>query len=283
MGASGYVGRAVTAALTEVDTATVRDLSVEGPRPPLGPDDVVLNCVGTTGHDAARLREVNVDLAGRVAREAAAVGARLVHVSSAAVFDGVRCGVVDETTHVAPRTAYGRSKAAGELRVREEHPEACLVRPSKVIGGDDPRMRLHRLVAHVVRGGPLPVPSRRSDLWANFVAAADVGAVLAAVATEGQPAQTMHLAAPLELDTFLALLGEATGRPVRTLPGSLASLAGLAVTALGTVPPARRPRPAEQLLELWDRQCIRSLEQPLTSERLQAELGRIALAVRNSA
>lgn len=81
---------------------------------------------------------VNVDGSANVARAAAAVGARLVHLSSDVVFSGLKGAPYVETDPRDPVNDYGRSKAAAEERVAAEHPEALLVRTSLIYGGPEP-------------------------------------------------------------------------------------------------------------------------------------------------
>lgn len=77
----------------------------------------------------------NVDGSRVVAR--AAAGARLLHLSSDVVFRGDR-GRYVESDPPDPVNDYGRSKAAAELAVRMEHPEALIVRTSLLYGGTWP-------------------------------------------------------------------------------------------------------------------------------------------------
>jgi dTDP-4-dehydrorhamnose reductase len=79
--------------------------------------------------------EVNVEGSAAVAE--AAVGLRLVHLSSDVVFDGSR-GRYREHDAPAPVNAYGRSKAEAERLVAELHREATIVRTSLIYGGTEP-------------------------------------------------------------------------------------------------------------------------------------------------
>ena len=83
-------------------------------------------------------RPTTFDGATHVARAAAAVGARLVHVSSDVVFDGEKGSPYTEEDEPAPLTAYGRAKADAERAVLEAHPDALVVRTSLIYGGPEP-------------------------------------------------------------------------------------------------------------------------------------------------
>lgn len=92
-------------------------------------------------------REINVDGAGNVARAARAGGARLVHVSTDVVFDGLKGAPYVEEDEPRPVTEYGRAKADAEERVLAAHPEALLVRTSLIFGGPGCEPSKHELAA----------------------------------------------------------------------------------------------------------------------------------------
>jgi len=73
-----------------------------------------------------------------VARVAHAAGARLIHMSSDALFDGARAGSYTESDDPSPITPYGEAKAAAERLVAEAHPAALIVRTSLIYGGAQP-------------------------------------------------------------------------------------------------------------------------------------------------
>ena len=276
LGASGYLGAAVARAVEIRGAEVVRLRGVEG----LGdtaPGDALVNCVGRYDASPAELEAANVGHAARAAEAAAARRLRLVHVSSSAVFDGIARGVVCETTAPSPRSAYGRSKLAGERAVIDRVPEAQLLRPAKVFGGDDPRARLHALVRHVAGGGGLPQPER-DVLWANFV---PVGSAAYVVAEEAlrPSAPVVHLACACRWDTFVDLLGRAVDRRVRRIARPLE--AGLAVAAplLGRAPAGRLPRRAERVVELWDRRSFRDSRGRVGEDRLLEALREVRRAV----
>ncbi|MGW5264694.1 sugar nucleotide-binding protein [Microbispora sp. NPDC004025] len=88
--------------------------------------------------------------AANVALAASAVGARLVHVSSDAVFSGAAIRY-DETCVPDPISPYGAAKAAAETAVEAIAPGAVIARTSLIIGdGDSP---LEALVRSLAGGG----------------------------------------------------------------------------------------------------------------------------------
>jgi len=101
--------------------------------------DVVVNCAAWTAVDDAEDHEaqafaVNALAAANVAGAARAVGARLVHVSTDYVFDGVARTPYAESDPLRPASAYGRTKAAGEWATRAECAEALVVRTAWLYG-----------------------------------------------------------------------------------------------------------------------------------------------------
>ncbi|MFF7313982.1 dTDP-4-dehydrorhamnose reductase [Streptomyces sp. NPDC008137] len=96
--------------------------------------DLVVNCAAYTAvddaeTDEARALEINGDGPRFLARACAAHDARLIHLSTDYVFSGETGtgGPYPENHPPAPRTAYGRTKLAGERAVLEELPGASAV------------------------------------------------------------------------------------------------------------------------------------------------------------
>lgn len=86
--------------------------------------DTVVNCAAWTAVDDAESHEdlalaVNGGGPANLAAACAEVGARLVHMSTDYVFSGTGTQPYPEDHEPAPRTAYGRSKLAGEEAVRQ--------------------------------------------------------------------------------------------------------------------------------------------------------------------
>jgi dTDP-4-dehydrorhamnose reductase len=75
----------------------------------------------------------NAEGAAHVALAAQRVGAKLVHISSDAIFDGSH-GWYTEADAPQPITPYGAAKAAAETAVRAIAPAATVVRTSLIIG-----------------------------------------------------------------------------------------------------------------------------------------------------
>ncbi len=163
------------AELDIADAAAV-DHTVASLRP-----EVVLNAAAYTAVDAAESDEaaaeaVNAAGAGNVAAALSRHGGRMIHVSTDYVFAGDASAPYEVTDRPDPRTAYGRTKLAGERRVRAALPEASwVVRTAWVFGGPsanfvDTMRRLERERDTVdVVADQLGCPTSAADLAAGLI------------------------------------------------------------------------------------------------------------------
>jgi dTDP-4-dehydrorhamnose reductase len=81
---------------------------------------------------------VNALGARNVAQAAGEVGSRIVHISTDYVFDGSATTPYSPEHPQNPRTAYGRTKAAGEWAVRLVNRDALIVRTAWLYGAQGP-------------------------------------------------------------------------------------------------------------------------------------------------
>lgn len=97
--------------------------------------------------------ETTADGAAHVALAAATAGARLVHVSSDAVFSGTEPSY-DETRQPDPVTPYGAAKAAAETAVKGIAPGSIIARTSLIISDGDsaPERLVHALASGGAEG-----------------------------------------------------------------------------------------------------------------------------------
>jgi dTDP-4-dehydrorhamnose reductase len=93
--------------------------------------------------------ETNVTGARNVALAAAAMGARLVHLSTDVVFAGDAGRPYVEADAPRPVTDYGRAKAEAEAAVGLAHPGAAIVRTSLIYGGPSPSPHERAVLAAV--------------------------------------------------------------------------------------------------------------------------------------
>ncbi len=121
----------------------------------------------------AAMWATNADGAAYVAQAAREVGARLVHISSDAVFDGTS-NPYTETARPNPITPYGAAKAAAETAVGAIAPRAAIVRTSLIISREplDPQTRLMLDLVSGARSGHLFTDQYRCPIGADDLAGA---------------------------------------------------------------------------------------------------------------
>lgn len=172
--------------------------------------DVLVNAAAYTAVDAAendeaRAAAVNADGAANLARACAeVVGARLVQISTDYVFDGAVSGGAagrdlppwagvpepyDVDAPTEPRSAYGRTKLAGERAVREILPDrSWVVRTAWLYGADGANfvrtmMRLER---------DRPTVEVVADQHGSPTFTADLAAALGELGRRAPAAVTLH-------------------------------------------------------------------------------------------
>ncbi|MEP6690501.1 MAG: NAD-dependent epimerase/dehydratase family protein [Gemmatimonadaceae bacterium] len=231
---------------------------------------------GSSGWD--QYRKLNVDGTRHAVDAAAAIGARLVQLSSVAVYGaGGRYG--DEPTdESAPLAAgesdapYARSKRESEQLVLEAHDRgqiwATALRPPVVYGRNDRQFipRLARLFKSI--GAPV-VGGGRTTL--SLVHAANVAdGVVRAATSDLAGGRAYNLANDFDVTwrEFVRFAGVGLGRTVRTVPIP-AVIAGVAFGAGQTIMrlSGRGAAPTGGTLAFLTR------DNPFTSERARRELG----------
>ncbi len=160
--------------------------------------------------DGEGSREIVVEGSENVARAAAAVGARLIHLSTDVVFDGRKGEPYVEADRPSPCTDYGAAKAEAEDRVTAALPTTLLVRTSLIVGGPGHAPSKHELTAID------PEATFYEDEIRSPVQVTDLAAALLELSA-------LDLAGPLNVaggdDVSRAELAEiVAGRPVRRAP-----------------------------------------------------------------
>jgi dTDP-4-dehydrorhamnose reductase len=146
-GASGQVGyelRRSLQALGEVvavdrarmdlaDLDQVRDV-VREVRPQLIVNPAAYTAVDRAESEPVLAYRVNAEAPGVMAREAALLGAAMVHYSTDYVFDGTKEGAYVETDPTGPINVYGKTKLAGEEAIAAAGIPHLILRTSWVYG-----------------------------------------------------------------------------------------------------------------------------------------------------
>ncbi|WP_309134378.1 dTDP-4-dehydrorhamnose reductase [Cellulomonas sp.] len=199
-GAGGMLGRDLVPLLVarghDVDARDRAGLDVLDPdavSQAVAGRDVVVNCAAYTAVDAAEEHEadafaVNALGPANLARAAAAAGARVVHVSTDYVFDGAAQTPYAEDAPIAPRSAYGRTKAAGEWAVRAHAADHLVVRTAWLYGAHG--ACFPRTIARVARErGALDVVADQvgQPTWTQ-----DLADLIERLVTGGAPSGTYH-------------------------------------------------------------------------------------------
>ncbi|MGW0869577.1 dTDP-4-dehydrorhamnose reductase [Streptomyces sp. NPDC002740] len=146
--------------------------------------DLVVNCAAYTAVDDAETDEarallVNGEGPRLLAAACAAHAARLVHVSTDYVFDGAARAPYREDHPPFPRTAYGRTKLAGERAVLAALPDAGVIVRTAWLYGVHGRSFVRTMLELETRRDTVDVvdDQRGQPTWSADVAAriADLG------------------------------------------------------------------------------------------------------------
>ena len=275
-GGSGYLGRHIVAAVraggrrariavrrpdraaalledtsssaVEIVEADVRDEA--SIRTAVSGADAVVNAVGLYVEGAdGRFDDVHVIGAGRVAGEAAAALARLIHISGIGV-------------DPASPSPYIRARANGEAAVRQAHPDAVIFRPSALFGPGD---ALFNAYAKAVRSSPVIPLFGRGRAAVQPVFVGDVaGAVVAALDGAFSLGQVFELGGPdrYTYREILELVMQQTGRRRLALPVPIAAWTTAArVLSLLPNPPVTR-----DMVELVRQDNVADLTKPGLSD-----------------
>jgi dTDP-4-dehydrorhamnose reductase len=257
-------------ALTHADLDITDQAAVTATVLGCGPD-IVVNCAAWTAVDAAEAHEdgaleVNGGGARLVAQACAASGTRLIQISTDYVFAGDARRPYAEHDRCVPRTAYGRTKLAGERAVAELLPgSGYIVRTAWLYGAHGPNfvrtmigLERNRAVVDVVDD------QRGQPTWTM-----DVAGQVIALARSGAPAGVYHATSSGQT-TWFGLASEI----FRLLGADTARVRPVASGAY----PRPAPRPAYSVLGhgAWARAGIKPI--PGWRPRLHQGLRAVAAA-----
>jgi dTDP-4-dehydrorhamnose reductase len=202
--------------------------------------DVVVNAAAWTDVDGAETAEtaalaVNRDGPAHLAGACKRIGAVIVQLSTDYVFDGRATEPFAEDAPVAPQSAYGRSKAAGERAVLDSGASAYVVRTAWLYGASG--HNFVRTMARLARGdAPVDVVDDQhgAPTWTADLAAALVELI------ERRPAPGIYHATSAGDTTWFgfaqAIFAEVGADPARVRPVPTSAV------------PRPAPRPAYSVL-----------------------------------
>lgn len=133
------------------------------------PDAIIHTAGSNTTPD---MTAVIVEGTAHVVAAARAAGARLIHLSTDALFDGT-AAPYDETARPAPLHDYGRAKAAAEALVAA-HPNTLIVRTSLIYGLEEMDNGTAWMAAALRAGQPVTLFTNqwRNPVWVESLARA---------------------------------------------------------------------------------------------------------------
>lgn len=206
-GAGGMLGRDLLALLPAQDViaATRAELDITDPAAvadAVHGIDVVVNAAAWTDVDGAESDEggaaaVNAEGPRLLARACHREGARLLHVSTDYVFDGSVSGdpaeapAWREDAPTAPRSAYGRTKLAGEQGVLAEAPDGGYVVRTAWLYGEHGRNFVRTMIG---LEASRPTVDVVDDQWGQPTWSRDLAARLIALGEAEAPAGIYHAA-----------------------------------------------------------------------------------------
>lgn len=202
--------------------------------------DVVVNAAAWTAVDAAETHEaqaftVNAVGAANLAIVCAAAGSTLVQVSTDYVLAGTSRTPAPVDAPIAPRTAYGRTKAAGEWAVRASCPKHYVVRTAYLYGEHGPN--LAKTMARLA--GERQTIQVVNDQWIQPTWTIDLAQAIVRLVDANAPYGVWHGTSGGQTTVweFARAVFEGLGHdPARVLPTSLAEY------------PSATPRPAYSVL-----------------------------------
>jgi UDP-glucose 4-epimerase len=219
-GASGFIGRALLAALEDAGHQTV-PLDLRASRFTDG--DAVVHLAAVAHRSASReeLHRVNVGLARDIGMAAAAHGVPLVFISSVKVHGEASDAAFTERSKIRPGDAYAESKARAEDALRAIPGLKLAVLRPPLVYGPGVKANFLALIRAIARGIPLPLASvrnRRSLIYVGNLVDAVVrclGEGGTFLVSDGENISTARLCVDL---------GNALGRPARLFPFPVAWL-----------------------------------------------------------
>lgn len=127
---------------------------------------IVINCAAISNgqfceENMIEAYKVNAIGARNLAIATARRGAKLIHLSTDDVFDGIKNGTMNEFDQPCAVSVYGKSKLAGETFVRELNPKHLIVRSSWVYGMGSQNEFFAKVIEHGQKNEAFDVPGNQ--------------------------------------------------------------------------------------------------------------------------
>jgi nucleoside-diphosphate-sugar epimerase len=229
-GATGFIGRALCPVLRAAGHEIVElDRTSLGDTARFAGAQAVVHLAAlahSRGIEEGMLRKVNVELPLAVGRAAAAVGARMLFMSSVKVHGEMTEGAAfNEASPLAPQDGYASAKARAEEGLRAIPGLALTVLRPPLVYGPQVKANFLALARALARGWPLPlagIENRRSLLYVGNL----TDAVLRCLQHQAAGTFLVSDGAALTTTELCRRLGEALGRPARlfTVPRGMLEL-----------------------------------------------------------
>lgn len=220
-GASGFIGRNLRVALQ----ATGHELAFQEDYK--GVNAVVHLAALAHGRGASRnqIKEVNVGLAERVGRAAAAAGCRMIFMSTVKVHGEESAAPLRESSPLSPRDPYAESKVQAEEVLRALPALKLTVLRPPLVYGPGVKANFLALMKAIARGIPLPlagIANRRSLVYVGNLA----DAVVRCIASPHAVGRTYLVSdgAAVSTPQLCSAIGAALGKSARLFSFSKAIL-----------------------------------------------------------
>jgi len=195
LGAGGQVGRALVAALPGASAPGRAEFDISAPAElDWASYDIMINAAAFTDVDGAQTPDgrraawrANASGPAALAHIARDHGLTMVHLSSEYVFDGASPAPYAEDAPIAPLSAYGASKAGGDLAVRVA-PRHYILRPTWVVG--EGRNFVRTMLALAAEGVE---PTVVADQIGRLTFATDLAEAIVHLVTGQAPFGTYHV------------------------------------------------------------------------------------------
>jgi len=219
-GARGFIGQHLVPALARAGHEV---------QPALSGAQAVVHLAGIAHRRAGadELREVNVRLTERLARQAASAGARFVFMSSVKVHGEESQSPFTERSPIRPQDGYGESKARAEDALRAVAGLRVTVLRPPLVYGPGVKANFLALMRAIARGWPLPlaaIDNRRSFVYVGNLVDAIVRALGidgSYLVSDGASVSTPQLCR--EIAAALGTRGRLFPFPRALIPGKLAT------------------------------------------------------------